>query len=123
MVTNQYNHYVYVERPGASYEDENGDFVAEDPEWVLLSEGREQPNGRGTYIQTQDMGAYKFASVVHMPTGVPRVEEGTRIMVTEAPMTECCCKGKAPRQKADGVRIIGTCARFDSGRLHTRIWL
>lgn len=119
MVVSQYNHYVYIQVHGATTVDENDDLVADEPTWELLCKGREEPNGRGEEIQTEGMKTYRFASLVQMPRGTAKVKVGTRVMVTECEQDPLGLANGSVK----GLRIAGTCMKFDNGQLHCRMWL
>lgn len=129
--------------------DENGDYTAEEPQWVLWSKGREETNGSGSIIETADMKIYKFHSLVQLPAGTPKVSEGTRVLVSDSELTQVELRlygslghglddsagndifvnsgndenAFAESRKRGIVRIVGVCAKFDRGQLHCRMWL
>ena len=112
-----YPHYLYVQISTPSTTDERGHKHTGETKWVYWGKCREETNGRGEEIRTDDMMSYKFASLVQLPVGTVRIKEGQTVMVTDAlidGITDI---------NSDIVRITGKCAKFDPGRLHCRLWL
>lgn len=103
-VLEQYPHYLYRDT-------EDG--------WVYVGRCREETNGKGGHIRTADMEVYTFSSIVQMPAGTPKIPEGVEIAVLEKPSE----MPNGPSSLTMSLRILGTCAKFDPGRLHCRMWV
>ena len=101
---------MFVERPGESVQDENGDWTEQAVERVFLSRCREEKDGRG---QEYDVGGgvYHVAtSVIQCPVTCPEQAKGTRVIV-------------ANDESCSNVRISGGVLNCDPAQLHTRIWV
>ena len=141
MVVKQYPHYLYAWHSTGATRAENGDFIPGRGSWTFHTMCREETNGKGEEIYTADQKAYKFAALVQMPVGTPRIPEGTCVMVSDQPLPDieigiADIEGSALEDSDGGsigvpgnmhdvpnVRIYGACAKFDSGQLHCRLWL
>jgi len=121
----QYNHHLYVLvcTPGTTAE--NGDYVPGTSEWTYWGKCREETNGKGEAIVTTDQKSYVFSSLVQLPVGTPRVAEGMRIAVSDTVLETggMTRQGISDLEKSGTVRLSGSCAKFDSGRLHCRMWV
>lgn len=115
MVTNyQYPQYVYCKSTGEATQGPNGSWVGDSPGWVLTGICREETNGKGTSIQTADGRFLVFSSLIFLPRGSAKIQEGSEVLVL---------KEKAVVVKEDDAIIKGTCLKFDDGRLHCRMWV
>lgn len=121
----QYPHYLYRRESSGATRLANGDFVQGSDAWVLHSRCREETNGKGEEISTADVLSYRFASLVHMPSGTARIAEGIEVIVSEQSLDGYDLTDDVIRTlKFDGtIRIKALCAKFDVGRLHCRLWL
>ena len=106
---------LYVQRTSGGEEyDSNGDRIPPAAEWVYHCPCREETNGKGEVIVTADRKEYRFHSLVQIPRGIQPIPQGTAIKVLE-PMGRII--------EEDYVRLSGTCAKFDPGKLHCRMWV
>lgn len=106
----QYPHYLFAIIGGSSVQDENGNWAEAEATVQFLSACREEADGRGTELQSAGGTHHHVTSLVQLPKGAPSVECGATVMVcTNADGT--------------GERIRGTVLRFDTGQLHSRLWL
>lgn len=121
----QYPHYLYVLISAASTTDERGHKKPGETKWIYWGKCREETNGKGAEIKTDDMLSYKFASLVQLPAGTVRIKEGQTVMVSNALLAaEQRSEVVITELKDNGVaRIVGKCAKFDQGQLHCRLWL
>ena len=106
----QYPHYLFVETPGESHQDENGNWVTVSQSVAFLGMCREETDGRGTEIKTADGTFHRATSTIYCPKGTPAIQVGATCIVAN---------------DLDGtdVRHKGICLRFDPSQLHCRLWL
>lgn len=106
----QYPHFLFAVKSGESTQDENGNWVTTETENVFVGMCREETNGRGSEIQVGGGLYHRFESLIQLPKGSQAVEVGTTIFVSN---------------KKDGAdsRIKGEVLKFDSGQLHSRLWV
>lgn len=121
----QYNHHLYVLECTQGTTADNGDYIPGTSVWTHWGKCREETNGKGEVIRTTDQEAYKFSSLVQLPAGTPRIAEGTRIVVSDEELdTEGMTKQDISDLQMSGIiRLSGNCHKFDSGRLHCRMWV
>lgn len=121
----QYPHFLYVQQWEDAKTLANGDLMPGVVEWKLWSVCREETNGKGTLINTADKRAYKFSSLIQLPTDCGRVEDGTMVIAADEELnTDRLTEAKIEQLKRQGViRIMGESAKFDKGRLHCRLWV
>ena len=110
----QYPQYLYCKSTGEATQGSNGSWVGDSPEWVLAGICREETTGKGTSIQTADGRFLVFSSLIFLPRGSAKVQEGSEIMVM---------KEKADVVSEGEAVLKGTCLKFDDGRLHCRMWV
>lgn len=107
----QYPHFLFAVIPcGESIQDENGDWSDSGATNVFISMCREETDGRGSEIQVAGGTFRRFTSLVQLPKGAQRVEDGTSVFV-------------ADNADGSGIRVTGTVLKFDDGQLHSRIWV
>lgn len=106
----QYPHYLFAIIGGESVQDENGDWVQPEEQVEMISMCREETNGKGSQIQIAGGTFHVFASLIQLPKGAPRVDVGTTVFV-------------ADDESGESVRVKGTALKFDSGQLHSRLWV
>lgn len=123
----QYPHALYALTTPEATRNANGSWVQEGAAWEFVGACREETNGKGSSITTTDGRALIFSALIQLPVGTPRVGEGTEIAVADQRLTsdETSSLGDnlAAWQQSGKIRIAGTCAKFDSGRLHSRLWV
>lgn len=106
----QYPHYLFVETPGDSVQDENGDYGDAEIQRTLIGRCREESDGRG---QEYDVGGGKYiksTSVIQCPKSCPAIAKGTGIIV-------------ANDEECSDIRVSGIVLNCDASQLHTRIWV
>lgn len=112
MVVVQYPHFLFVqELEGKSYQDDDGNWVTDEPSWIYHSKCREETNGKGSYINTVDGEHIMFSSLIQLPKGTKSVTEGRKVVVSDIDSYN------------DGVRLRGHALKFDNGQLHCRLWV
>lgn len=128
VITNQYPHYLYKRVSVEATQNANGSWESDQEAAVVLcGVCREETNGKGAKIQAANGVFREFAALVHTPTEVQHVAEGTEVFVTDTEIAEPSAlldSEFVEQAKADGiVRISGECLKFDNGRLHNRLWV
>lgn len=128
MVTTsyQYPQYLYALNNGEATQLPNGSWSDNAATWELKAACREETNGKGATIQTADGKSLVFASLIQLPKGTPRINEGTEVIVTreEVAVTQLLNKDYIATAKDSGlIVVIGTCQKYDFGRLHCRMWI
>lgn len=106
----QYPHYLFAILGGESVQDEDGNWTEPEERIEMLSMCREETNGKGSQIQIAGGTFHVFASLIQLPKGSPSVDVGTTVFV-------------ADDEAGTSIRIKGTALKFDSGQLHSRLWL
>lgn len=124
----QYPHYLYKRTDGDSQRNANGSWVEATHQWEPAGRCRTETNGKGNSITTADGRALIFSALIQMPTGTPRINEGTEIAVTNRPLTreerQTTFEQSWKQLKAAGVLLEkAQIAKFDSNRLHCRAWV
>lgn len=115
MVANyQYPQYLYCKSNDEATQGSNGSWVGGSPEWILIGICREETNGKGTSIQTADGRFLVFSSLIYLPRGSEKIQEGSEILIM---------KEKAEVVNEADAILKGTCLKFDDGRLHCRMWV
>jgi hypothetical protein len=110
MIT-QYPHYLFAVLAGSeSMQDGDGNWSDSETTGELISICREETNGRGSEIQVAGGTFHRFTSLVQLPKDAPVVEVGTGVFVAGNP-------------DGSAVRIAGSVLKFDSGQIHSRLWV
>lgn len=128
MVTTsyQYPQYLYALNTGEATQLPNGSWSDNAATWELKVACREETNGKGATIQTADGQSLVFSSLIQIPKGTPRIDEGTQVIVTTEviDVSQLLNKDYIATAKDSGqIVVIGTCQKYDFGRLHCRMWI
>lgn len=128
MVTTsfQYPQLLYVKSIQEATQLPNGSWSDETELWTLTAACREETNGRGTMINTVDGRALAFSSLIQLPKGTQKIDEGTLIAVSNKSIDQDQMSDPdyIAEAKKEGVIIAaGQILKCDAGRLHTRIWI
>lgn len=125
VVLTQYPHFLYVQHCDAPTIAENGDRLPGAVSWRLHSICREETAGKGVESNSGEKRTYQFSSLIQLPTSCKRIKEGITVLVSETLLdVETLDDAAIKAFKDDGtIRIIGKNAKFDSGRLHCRMWV
>lgn len=75
--------------------------------WADWGGCRDEINGSGGKIKTEDSENYTFSAVVYAPRTINEINKGARIQVWNG----------------EELRLEGVVVRFGKEQLHTRIWL
>ncbi len=124
--TYQYPQYLYAFRNGEAEQLANGSWKPSHEGWELVAACREETNGKGHTIQAANGQFLVFASLIQLPKGTQRVNEGTEVIVTREPVdvSELLQPGYIDSAKITGLAVAkGVCQKFDYGRLHCRLWI
>lgn len=123
VISCQYPHYLYVLNPSSAHQDSKGDWVT-NAAWTLIGSCRDETNGRGTLLKSEDMEAFKFSSLVQLPQGSKRVDEGIEVIVANTIIdVDTIDQNLEELKKSGDIRVIGRCMKFDEGQFHNRLWL
>lgn len=125
MVTMQlYYQHLYKFVASESVQDETGAWEKTQGSWVYVGKCREETNGKGSSVATADGKVLVFSSLVQMPVGTARINEGTRILIVRNLPTSDITETFISNGKTSGEVVIdGCCMKFDMGRLHCRMWI
>lgn len=119
----QYYQHLYRLTNGEAVQGANGQWTQQSASWVYVGLCREETNGKGSSVATADGQVLVFSSLVQMPTGTARIDEGTRVLITRS-QHDTITETMITQGKLSGeVVATGRCMKFDSGRLHCRMWL
>jgi hypothetical protein len=126
--TYQYPQYMYaLENPEATQNSDNGSWEAGASQWKPKGICREETNGKGHTVRTAGGETIAFASLIQIPKGTARINEGTEIIVTreKISMPENLLDDDFVQQsKITGLIVAaGKCMKYDFGRLHCRLWI
>lgn len=122
----QYYQYLYVLNNDEAVKLPNGSWDNNVKAWELKAACREETNGKGATIQTADRKDLVFASLIQLPKGTPKINEGTEIVVTseEVDTNQLLEPGFIASAKITGLVVVtGVCQKFNLGRLHCRMWI
>jgi hypothetical protein len=123
----QYPHALYALTTPEATRNANGSWVQAEPSWSLVGACREETNGKGSTITTTDGHALLFTALIQLPKGTARVNEGTEVAVADETLTAAEIADLGANleawRRSGKIRIAGTCAKFDKGRLHCRLWI
>lgn len=97
---------IYQEQE-AQFDQNKAEWVRGSAEWVEWGKCRDEINGSGAKITTEDNQYYTFTAVVYCPKNTPTIGKGVKIQVWHG----------------DELRLQGEIVRFGKDQLHTRIWL
>jgi hypothetical protein len=127
VTTYQYPQYLYALNSEESTQNEiTGSWENGDAVWELKGICREETNGKGHTIQTSGGETIVFSSLVQIQKGTPRINEGTEIAVTrtEVKPDDLLDMDFMEQGKISGLIVAaGKCMKYDSGRLHCRLWI
>ncbi len=104
----------------------NGSWQPETEVWELVASCREETNGKGTMINTADGRALAFTSLIQLPKGTSKIDEGKEIIIaTEELDTEKLNDTEYVNAAKQTGKIVATgiVLKCDVGRLHTRAWI
>jgi hypothetical protein len=127
VTTHQYPQYLYaLKNEEATQNPNTGSWDTSPAVWELKGICREETNGKAHSIVAADGKTLVFASLIQIPAGTPRINEGTPIAVTrEQVEPESLLSDDFRKQgKINGTIVVtGKCMKYDSGRLHCRLWI
>jgi hypothetical protein len=128
VATSQYPQYLYaLETSEASRNPDNGTWEVPASQWKLKGICRGETNGKGHTVQTAGGEATVFSSLVQIPKGTARINEGTEIAVTNEKISlpaNLLDDDFVKQGKITGLIVAaGKCMKYDFGRLHCRLWI
>ena len=128
MVTTsyQYPEYLYALKNAEAAQLPNGSWGETPAAWELKAACREETNGKGSEIQTANGQSLVFASLIQIPKGTKRINEGTEVIVAREEMTVSQLLDNDFIAAANDSGLIvarGVCQKYDLGRLHCRLWI
>jgi hypothetical protein len=127
VTTYQYPQYLYALRTGESTQNPtSGNWETGVGAWELKGACREETNGKGHVIHAANGGFTAFASLIQIPIGTERINEGTEVVVArdEVSPDSLLSDDFVRNAKITGLIIAkGTCLKYDFGRLHCRLWI
>ena len=127
VTTFQYPQYLYALHTGEAKQNPNtGNWITESDGWELNGICREETNGKGQVIHTTNGNSLVFSSLIQIPAGTERINEGTEIIVTrnEIVPETLLSDDFVKNAKITGLIVAkGTCLKYDFGRLHCRLWI
>lgn len=123
--THQYYQYLFVRREAEAVQLPNGSWDASGGGWELVAACREETNGKGATIVTANGQTRVFGSLIQLPKGTSRINEGTEVAVLrEAVDAAMITDDFIEASRITGLVVAtGTCQKFDLGRLHCRLWI
>ena len=90
------------------YDESTGEYSSSHPQWIEMSDCRDEGNGGGQKIVTIDGEVYVFGAVIYVPKTCTPVILGAEIRVTDN----------------DGVlRLKGKNKLFKKGQLNAKLWV
>lgn len=125
VIPTQYYQHLYMLSHNESVQDATGAWTKQSGAWAHVGLCREETNGKGSTVATADGQTLVFSSLVQLPVGTPRINEGTQVLVTRSQHTaEELTEGNIADWKRSGEVVAqGKCMKFDNGRLHCRMWI
>lgn len=128
MVTRsfQYPQRLYTKTIQEAIQLPNGSWQPEMEIWSLTAACREETNGKGTQINTADGQVLAFSSLVQLPKGTPKIDEGKQIIIAIEDLDINQLNNTdyvTAATQAGTIVANGIVLKCDAGRLHTRIWI
>jgi hypothetical protein len=121
-----YYQYLYAARHGEAGRASNRSWNTGGGTWELWGNCREETNGKGAAIQTADGRARVFSSLIQIPKGTPRIDEGAEVLIARETIqvSQLYDLDFITGAKSAGLIVAhGTCLKYDFGRLHCRMWI
>lgn len=108
MVGGQYPYTLHVMSAADSvYDEATGEYITTPATELLLGACRDEVNGTGAKLTTQDGEVYTFNAIIYAPKSIQDISNGTQVIVKDG----------------DKVRLIANVVQIHKNRLHTRIWV
>lgn len=106
----QYPHYLFAVETSESHQDEDGNWIPGSTTIVYKGKCREETNGKGSQIQLAGGNFHIFSSLIQLPKGTGKINEGSEVIITDD-------------ANGEDIRIKGKVLKFDKGQLHSRLWV
>lgn len=91
----------------AVFNQNTGDWIPGSADWVDFGNCRDEINGAGARVTTQDGENYVYSAVVYVPTSTQKINNGVLIQVWDG----------------EEMRMEGNVVRFGKEQMHSRIWV
>src|SRR5574344_282306 len=117
MVTTSYQYYQYLyalSNDGNAIQLPNGRWEEQGGSYELKAACREVTDGKGSTINTADGKSLVFASLIQLPKGTERIDEGTEVIVAreEVDTTQLLDEEFIATAKSSGLIVArGTCQK------------
>jgi hypothetical protein len=121
-----YYQYLYALRHDEAVKLPNGSWESDGGTWVFWGICREETNGKGSTIPAENGKFLVFSSLIQLPAGTPRIDEGTEILITRESvnLSSLYSPDFVREGKSTGLIVAsGVCLKYDFGRLHCRMWI
>lgn len=92
----------------ATYDESTGNFSENTSQWVEISKCRDEINGGGQKVITEDGEVYVYSAVIYLPKEAPKVLKGQRVLVLD---------------EEGNIRLTGNSTLFKKEQLHARLWV
>jgi hypothetical protein len=123
----QYPQYLYVRETPEATQESDGSWKSDSAAWELKGKCREETNGKGHTVVTSGGETIAFASLIQIPKGTARVNEGAEVIVTRDKISlpgNLLSDVFVRQSKIAGLIVAhGRCMKYDFGRLHCRLWI
>lgn len=131
----QYAHYLYRLEHADAVKDEDGDWTSSGAVWVFVCRCREETNGKGARITLTDGKDFVFGSLIQIPVGNEKIQEGAKVMITQQEISSedllliSSVNDKNGIKKMEeltlngDIRIKGECKKYDLNTYHNRMWM
>ncbi len=91
----------------AVFDQYTGEWTAGSAQWVELGNCRDEINGSGARVTTQDGENYVYSAVIYCPLTTESIGNGVKVEVWDGEV----------------MRMKGNVVRFGKGQLNSRIWV
>lgn len=122
----QYYEYLYTaEHTADAVQDSNGRWSQAASAWALAGRCRDEGNGAGSRIATEDGSFRSYSSLVQLPKGTTRIAEGTEVITSKKELAIDLLDEQYIKDQIEQGTVVShaTVIRYDSGRLHDRMWI
>lgn len=106
----QYPHYLFAVETTESHQDEDGNWIPGQTTVRYVCKCREETNGKGSQIQLAGGNFHIFSSLIQLPKGTGKINEGLEVIITDD-------------ANGEDIRIKGKVLKFSKEQLHARLWL
>lgn len=104
----QYPYTLYAKNAPESYQNDDGDWVIGESEFIEIGKCRDEVNGSGALVTSQDGQKHHYSWLIYAPLKFPKLSPGTEIKVLDDSNDE---------------RMTGKVLRCSKDQFHVRIWV